>query len=269
MRTTTDEKTPASLAARRPGLPVDPRIRRRQIDVRRAQGRRRLRVALTIAASVALLSAAWGTTRSPLLDVDRLVVDGAVHTPESVVQAAASVAPGEAMTDVDRTGAARRLSRLPWVLWADVRRDWPATVRVRLVERTPIAVTRDDAGDWALVDRTGRVLERAAAPPPGLPVVEGVPAAGVPGSRLSAVATDTLEVAAQLPPGLAPRVVAVALGSAGVELRLRPQGVVLVGTAEGAGDKLQAAHTVLGAVDGRTVATLDVRVPNTPVLTRQ
>jgi len=138
-----------------------------------------------------------------------------------------------------------------------------------VVERSAAAVTRDDTGGWALVDRTARVLERASEPPPGLPVVEGLSAAGTPGTHLAAGASDALAAAASMPPGLAPRVMTVVVAPAGgVELRLSPRGVVLLGTAEGIGDKLRAARTVLGAVDPNTVAVLDVRVPHTPVLTR-
>ncbi len=149
-----------------------------------------------------------------------------------------------------------------------MRREWPGTVRIRVVERIATTATTDTAGGWVLVDRTGRVLDRVPAPPPGMAVVEGVPAAGPPGSQRAPAAVDALEAAAQLPPGLAPRVAKVALGANGVELHLDPQGIVVVGTAEGLIDKLRAAHSVLSAVDGRTVATLDVRLPNSPVLTR-
>ncbi len=246
---------------------IDPRIRRRQIDVVRAAGRRRLRLVVVGLVTVAVLVAAWGATRTPLLDVDRVVIQGATHTGAPAVGAAAGIDRGIAMTDVDGAGAARRVSSLPWVLRTDVVREWPSTVRIRVVERTATAVTRQGGAAWVLVDRTGRVLAPAVVPPPDLVVIDG-PAAGAPGTSVAPPARDPLEVAAQLPPALAPRVATVTLGTNGVELRLKPQGVVLVGDTTGVADKLQAALTVLAAVDGRTVSNLDVRIPSTPVLTR-
>ena len=277
MKTITERKGRAEPEGRRPkppepprrGIPVDLRIRRRQIDVRRAEGRRRLRLLSGALALAVLVAGGWAATRTPLFDVDRVLVDGAVHTPAEEVRAVANVALGGAMTGIDGSEVSRRLSRLAWVQRTEVRREWPGTVRIRVVERSAAAVTRDDTGRWALVDRTARVLERPPAPPPGLLVVEGLSAAGTPGTHLAAGASDALAAAASMPPGLAPRVMTVVVAPAGgVELRLSPRGVVRLGTAEGIGDKLRAAHTVLGAVDPNTVAVLDVRVPHTPVLTR-
>lgn len=249
--------------------PVDPRIRRRRTEVRRAQGRRRLRVLVVALIVVATLAGGWGATRTRLLDVDHVRVTGAAHTGAAAVREASGVRRGQAMTDVGIGAAQGRVEGLPWVLRAEVAKHWPATVSIRVVERVAIAVTSDDTGRWAVVDASGRVLATGAATPSGLAVLEGVPAAGAPGSRLAAPAADPLLVAAAIPRALAPRLAAVVLTPAGVELRLQPQGVVLVGPAADVDAKLRAALTVLAAVDGRTVGTLDVRIPDTPVLTRR
>jgi len=233
--------------------------------------------ALVVAAAIL---GAWGATRSPLLDVDRVVIEGAGHTGDAPVRAAAAIGRGAAMTDVDSAGAVRRVSRLPWVGRVEVVREWPSTIRIRVVERGATAVTRTavPAGGaaspgaavapWVLVDRLGRVLAPVASPPPGVAIVDGVPPAGAPGTQVPAATRRVLDVAAQLPPGLAPRVATVTLGAMGVELRLKPQGVVVVGGGDDIAAKLRATQTVLAAVDGRTVSTLDVRIPATPVLTQ-
>lgn len=252
-----------------PRLPLDPRIRQRRIAVTRSEGRRRLRALGAVATGAALVTAGWGATRSPLLDVDRVVVEGAARTGEAPVAAAAGVARGSAMVDVDEAGAARRVAALPWVLRATVRREWPSTVRVRVDERVAVAVTRDDAGGWAVLDVSGRVLERAPEPAAGVLALEGVPLAGAPGSRLGPAAGAPLVVAGALGPHLSPRVAAVVAGPDGVELRLRPAGVVRLGAPDALEPKLRSVRTVLTTVDPRTVGTLDVRDPATPVLTRR
>jgi hypothetical protein len=54
-----------------------------------------------------------------------------------------------------------------------------------------------------------------------------------------------------------------------LQLRLRANGVVRLGDTGAIASKLVAAEAVLGDVDNRAVARLDVRVPDTPVLTRR
>jgi hypothetical protein len=53
----------------------------------------------------------------------------------------------------------------------------------------------------------------------------------------------------------------------GLELPLRPSGVVRFGRADQVGEKLTALETVLDRVQG-PIAVIDVRVPHAPVLTR-
>ena len=54
--------------------PMDPRMRERRIEVKRALGRRRLRVILVIAAVVIAAGATFLVIESPFLDVDRVSV---------------------------------------------------------------------------------------------------------------------------------------------------------------------------------------------------
>ncbi|HWC12591.1 MAG TPA: FtsQ-type POTRA domain-containing protein [Acidimicrobiales bacterium] len=253
----------------RPPLGVDPRLRQRWVETRRQEGRRRLRIVVGVLSVGVLGGASWGATRSPLLDVDRVVVEGAARTGAAAVRDASAIRSGQALLDVDPGAAVRRIRTLPWVQRAELRRDWPGTVRIRVTERAPVAVTRANGGGWALVDRSARVLGVVPEAPPGLAVVDGLPEAGAPGTDLGGGATEAIAVLDALPPALAPRVAAVAVGAEGISLRLAPGGEVRLGTADAVEEKLRAALTVLGVVDGHTVATLDVRIPAAPVLTRR
>src|SRR5262249_8517086 len=95
--------------------PVDPRMRERWIAARRAEGRRRLR-SLAVLGAVAVLGViAWVVLASPLLDVDRIVVRGAVRTTPDRVIAAADVGRGDAMVWIDTGAAADRVDGLPWI----------------------------------------------------------------------------------------------------------------------------------------------------------
>lgn len=257
--------TPAAQAAR---VRIDPRIRQRRIDVQRRAGRRRLRLLLTVSAAVVLTVATWLALRSSLLDVDRVRVLGAEHTPASAVVSASRVRHGDPLITVDGHAVARRVDALPWVSTAKVRRVWPGTLEITVSERRAIAATRADASSWALLDSSARVLAWVPTPPPDLLPLEGLADVPPPGETVAA-ARSLLAVRSALSPELAARAAAVAAAPGGqVDLRLNPRGVVEFGAAVDLPAKVSAAETVLASVDTHNLATLDVRLPSSPVLTR-
>ena len=69
------------------------------------------------------------------------------------------------LLDVD--GAEAALLADPWVAEAEVARDWPISVIVRVIERVPAASVHFADG-WWLVAADGTVLDAVAAPAPGL-----------------------------------------------------------------------------------------------------
>lgn len=216
-----------------------------------------------------LVGLGCGSTRSPLLDVDHVDVRGASHTSTAAVAAAAGVGPGIPMTAVHPDSVARRLGRLPWIREATVSRRWPGTVVITVRERSAVAVLRDGHDAWALIDGTGRVLDRASPGAQGLPVLEGLPPAGVVGTSLPTSSSGAVRVAAALPQNLRPWVGAVVgLDGNAVELHLRPEGVVRLGDPSRLSEKIQALVTVLQQVDVHDLGVVDLRDPAGPLLTR-
>jgi cell division protein FtsQ len=243
-----------------------PRIRARRIEVRRDEGRRRrLRLAV-VAGVLVLIGLAVAVIRSPVLDVDRVVVDGTVRTSPDEVRDAAGIEPGSAMVDLDVGAVADRIESRPWVARATVERRWPSTVEVQVTERRPVAQARSGPG-WAVLDRSGRVLTVAGAADPGLVTLAGV-TPGRPGSSVGPRAG--LAVAAALGPRLGAEAASIADGAEGLELVLRDGVVVRLGSAEELDDKLYALEAILTkARRDPPIATIDVRVPPSPVLTRK
>lgn len=250
---------------------MDPRIRRRRVEVRRHEGRRRLRILVGCVAVAGVATAAVGAGRSPLFDVDYVDVRGADRTPRLAVVAAGRLTGHPAMLDVDTATVARRVEALPWVGEATATREWPGTVRVDVVERRPAAVLPAGEGRWALADVTGRVLAVGPDKPPGLPVIGNVPAPGEPGTTLGRAAEPSLEVAASLSPELRSRIADVAAVEGGeVELQLVPPGgVVRLGPPVDLEEKLRVLATVLARADLAGLVSIDVRVPSAPALTRR
>jgi cell division protein FtsQ len=248
--------------------PIDPRLRARRIAVRRDEGRRRLH-RLGILGVVAVVAVALvGITRSPLLDVDRVTVTGAVHTPVHAIADATGIRRHTPMTDVDLDAARRAVLALPWVRTVSIQRSWPSSVEVVVTERTPVAVVTAGSAGFALVDAAGRVLDVAPAPMPGFVLLSNVAATGPPGSTLDPSASNVLAVATTMPPALASQVSTVVANGADVTLRLAAGGVVRLGPDTDLGTKLRAALTVIQDVDLTNLCAIDVRVPSAPSLTR-
>jgi cell division protein FtsQ len=124
--------------------------------------------------------------------------------------------------------------------------------------------------EFALVDRSGRVLARVAGQPHGLVVVSGVGEPGAPGSLLGRRAASALAVAAALPASLTGdlRSIETVKGDAAyVTLTLANGVTALFGPASVMRAKFVALATVLRHVSLAGIGTVDLRVPSAPVLT--
>ncbi|MDY7104522.1 MAG: FtsQ-type POTRA domain-containing protein, partial [Actinomycetota bacterium] len=251
------------------GVVVDPRFAERRAAVAGERLRRRRNRLLGVVLLLAAVAGAYALTRSPMLDVDRIMVAGGVETSDEEVLAAAGIDPGEQMLDLDLAEARGRVERLPWVEGARLSRSWPGTVRIVVTERTPIAQIADDAGAWYKLDVTGRILDRTTAPAGDLYTVAGVVEGAVPGGHLATGASRPLAVLDSLGPAAAGRVSHVRyVDDDQVELVLLPEGSVRFGEVDEVDEKIVALETVLVRVDDTCLDTIDVRVPDAPVVTR-
>lgn len=247
---------------------IDPRLRARRIAVRRDEGRRRLQRLVGLGVLAAVVLVAIGVTRSPVLDVDGIRVEGAAHTSPDAVAQATGIRRNSPMTDVDLDRARAGVLSLPWVQTVSIERQWPSDIAVVITERTPVAVVTAGTAGFALVDAEGRVLETTPEPTPGFVLLANVPAPGPPGTMLDPSATSALEVARVLPPSIAPLVSTVAVDGEDVTLRVATGGVVRLGPANDLAAKLRATATVLRDADLTDLCAIDVRVPSVPSLTR-
>jgi len=246
--------------------------RRRQVAADRVRRRRR-----QLAGAVAAVVLAAGVAKlvnSPLFSLTSVTVRGtAVLTPAQVA-AAAGVRPGQPYLAVDPGAIRRRVETLPRVARAEVRRDYPSSLRITVVERRPTA-TISVGGRWWRVAADGTVLEVAAGRPRGVPFVARVPVpAGLrPGTRLPAGGplANALTALGGLRPELARLVTGVEARSIdSLEFQLRGGSRVLYGLAEAQPAKDAAALLLLGKLSrqGRKVVLVDVRNPSAPTVTR-
>lgn len=130
---------------------------------RRAARWRRLRpYVLSFLAAALVGTGIWLVWFSKVLLVEHVDVQGATTMKTSDIRAQADVPLGVPLARLDAQAIETRVARLERVDTVGVSRAWPHTVRVRIVERHPIAWVRAD-GLIRQVDRYGvdfRTLDR-------------------------------------------------------------------------------------------------------------
>jgi cell division protein FtsQ len=113
--------------------------------------------------------------QAELLAVQHIVVRGNVRLTSGEVQALLDGIRGENIFQVDFDRYRRRVMDSPWVADVTLGRILPATIEVRVVERTPLAIAR--LGEQLyLVDDTGIIIDEYGAQYRDfdLPIVDGL-----------------------------------------------------------------------------------------------
>jgi len=255
--------------------PIDPRFRRRWAEARREEGRRRLRILLSVAGALAVVAGVMGLLHSPLMRVRRVTILGNVHTPRPELLAAAGLSEGGTlMIDAGSGADQRAIQALPWVGTAHFARHWPWALVITVHERAPAALVPASRGGIDVVDRTGRVLEVLAPGErrPVLAVLQG--ARGAPaGQRVSPAGPSTdlaalLAAAASTPPALAGDGLTLGAGPNGqlVAYYGPDKVVVLLGNPPQIAYKLAVLGELAKRVQLSGYSQVDLRVPGRPAL---
>lgn len=246
---------------------IDPRIAARRDAVESEKRRRRGRWWLAVAIVAAILVGAWFITRTPILDVDRITVQGAVVTTTDDIVTASGLRTGEPLLEVDSSKAAARIKELPYIATAKVSREWDGLVTIEVTERVPVALAVTSDGVPMVVDQSGRVLAPHVAED-GIGVVLVGVEAGPVGTTIDGV-SGALEVASLLSPGMRTRVASISTAPDGsLTLDLSPQGTVVLGPPNDLAAKVEALRIVMAQVDQRDLASINVVNPTTPVVVR-
>lgn len=124
--------------------PSDPgRIRRNQ---RRLQVQRTvvvLRNTLVVASVVGL--AGWGylkTRSTARFAVSTIEIEGVTHTSQEAIDAVTARYRGANLFQIDLARLRQELGQIAWVRRVDVEKELPGTLRIRVTERTPVALVR-------------------------------------------------------------------------------------------------------------------------------
>ena len=250
---------------------IDPRLRQRRIAVRRAEGRRRLRILVIAIAVAAVVGGAYALTRSALLDLDQVEVNGVVGTQAAEVTTATGLELGTPLLDLDLDAATAAVTDLPWVLSAEVSRSWPGTVTVDIVRRTPVAVLPTGDGGGVVIDEEGVAIARTVNTLGELPVITVTASGGL--GEVQDFALPAIPVVQSVPADLDPWIETFGIAYDGGEngelvLDLVGTAVAELGLGTDIEAKLDALRTVLGRVDRACIAVIDVRIAELPLVQR-
>ncbi|MEC3958449.1 FtsQ-type POTRA domain-containing protein [Nocardia sp. CDC153] len=191
---------------------------------------------------------------TPLLAVRTVRVDGLAAVPEQQVLDALRVPDGRSMLRLDTDALAERVAHLPKVRSARVQRVFPSTVRVTVVERTPVLYF-DSPDGTHLLDCDS--VEFAIEPPgPGVPkLITDHPGGSDPVTRAAVAVMAALPIPLRDQLGVG-AVVARSVSDIALELR-DGRTVVWGGTADSA-----RKAAVVGPLLSQPGKVFDVTSPN-------
>jgi cell division protein FtsQ len=206
-------------------------------------------IGATVAATAVV---SWIIFASPVFGVRQVEITGVGLLTEAEVNEAAGVQLGMPLARVDTGGVHDRIARLPAAESVEVTRGWPSTLHLKVIERIPVAVVKQD-NVFLVFDRFG--VQFIVAPAPPADTVEVLLPQNMPADRamrdaLKVIKSLTVELRAQL-------VRLVVTGPAGIQLTLQKDRMVTWGDAEESELKAKVATALLTQKGKR----IDVSVP--------
>jgi cell division protein FtsQ len=222
----------------------------------RLSGRTKLAVAIA-AAVIVLAGTIWAVAFSPVFGVRTVDVSGLRTLTRAQVVHAAAIKHGTPLMRLDSEAVQRRVAAIPDVESVDVSTSWPSTVRIVVVERTPVAyIARGEA--FSLIDAHGTAYRTRTTRPTSLPLLV-LPTGDAAGASATYRAAAT--VATALPARVRSKVNSIqALTADSVTLLMDDQRVVRWGSAN---NNEQKAH-VLQALLSQPNTQIDVTNPEMP-----
>lgn len=239
--------------------------REERLELQRRAVRFRLVVAVVVL--VAVIGGGLALYRSQAFAVRKLRVSGTSHLTMARVVALARVPGDTTLLRLPSAEIAQRLEKEPWIAEAKVRRVFPDTVQIDVVERRPVAAVDARQELW-LVDAQRYVVEKGAADAsltvPVIRDVEGFkPKAGE--QSPSATLGNALAVISGVSPEMRKMVRAVTAPSVDETALLTNEGIeILVGPARELQKKDAIARRILAEQRGKVVF-IDVRNTSSPV----
>jgi cell division protein FtsQ len=223
-------------------------------------------VVTVLAAAVAIAAASLLVSRSSLLHLRHLEVVGTSSLTRAEVVRLAALSSSTNVLWFDPRAVERRLESDPWVATATVSRRLPGTIRISVVERSPVAMIRDERG-FTLLAADGVALSTVEADPalPEIVVVAGSSARSGIAQAQAAAATAI----AGLDGGRRPAVRRAVVWAGALTVNLDGGTRVEFGEPIGIEAKVAAARRILrwATAQRASVASVNVIAPDSPTAT--
>ena len=239
-----------------PDAPIDPRIRKRRRDVKRAAGRKRLRWILIALGAIGLIVGTSLVLRASVFAVKSVVVTGAHYIDQPTLDGITVPLRGESLVDVKLDDVRRKFEALPWVRSVDVTRDWPSTIRIDILERRPVAFYGGDDQLWHVLDEDGRVIATLTGRPVDYLQVSGSTEPVPPGEPGPVELLPGARVANAIPEQLKGLIAVVRVDQGQVSLELNPTTAVTATTAPANGKGSGKGSTKAGNTAGPSVIVI-------------
>lgn len=206
--------------------------------------------------------------RSQLFEIRTVDVIGAERLTVDAIRSRAAVPQGATLLRFPAGAIKARLLDYAWIADAQVTRDFPNTLRIRVVERKPAAVVDTGETFW-VVDSSGMVLgEQSLEETTTLPTIRDIPGLDLKAGRASTseVLRNALDVLSGISAELRQKVRAVSAPSIDETMLLTTDNVeVVIGEAVDLAKKDAIVLTVMREKSG-SVVTIDVRSTDAAII---
>lgn len=235
------------------------RFRLRRIAVRRAEGRRRLRILTWVGIPVLVVGLVLGLLASPLFGVRNVTVEGSRYMSQLTLANAKKMVKGKSIFSVDLGAVEEYLAADPWVRDAQVKRRFPSTVYFDIAERKPVAWYLGSDNQARVIDVDGRVITVLNGQPTAYTQVTGTGPDLPAGAQADEVRTAAAQVATSLPPEVAPLMLNMGVvGGTDLVMTLRTGTVVTFGRPTDLRSKLVSLVLVLRRTDPKSLTGIDL-----------
>jgi cell division protein FtsQ len=223
---------------------------------------------LIAAILVGVLAGATALYRSQLFEIRTVDVIGAERLTVDAIRSRAAVPQGATLLRFPAREIKQRLLDYAWIADAQVTRDFPNTLRIRVVERKPIAVVDTGETFW-VVDSSGMVLgEQSLEETTTLPTIRDIPGLDLKAGRASTseVLRNALDVLSGISAELRQKVRAVSAPSIDETMLLTTDNIeIVIGEAIDLAKKDAIVLTVMREKSG-SVVTIDVRSTDAAII---
>lgn len=227
---------------------------------------RRLRIGAVVVAVFLVLAACTALYNSALFTVRTVEVVGGTHVSPDAVRALARVPAGATLIRFPADAVASRVAADPWIASVSVSRVFPSGMRIRVVERMPVAIVDAGARMW-LIDGTGTAIATPTVDASGtVPTITDVPGLDLKAGRrtTSEPLLNAIAVLTGISRTLAATVVSVSAPTIdGTALATRDHVEIVFGEAVDLVTKDALARRILGEQKGKVVS-VDVRITDRP-----